>query len=60
MPPLNYGTRGLPRRWLSIPVPNPVGPLAFTPDGQTLIVADAIGNGLSAEMVPLVMTRIPT
>jgi WD40 repeat protein/serine/threonine protein kinase len=34
----------LPQRWLEIPVSNNGGPLAFTPDGQTLVVADAVGN----------------
>jgi WD40 repeat protein len=32
----------LPQRGLAIPVPGGTGPLAFTPDGQTLIVADVV------------------
>ncbi|MGO9466477.1 MAG: WD40 repeat domain-containing serine/threonine-protein kinase [Isosphaeraceae bacterium] len=34
----------LPQRWLAIPVPNGGGPIAFTPDGQTLVAADAVGG----------------
>jgi len=34
----------LPQRWLAIPVANNGGPIAFTPDGQTLVVADAVGG----------------
>ena len=32
----------LPQPWLAIPVQTYCGPLAFTPDGQTLIVADLV------------------
>ena len=32
----------LPQRWIAIPAPNMVGPLAFTSDGQTLVVSDAV------------------
>ncbi|MGO9470499.1 MAG: WD40 repeat domain-containing serine/threonine-protein kinase [Isosphaeraceae bacterium] len=34
----------LPERWRAIPVASAGGPIAFTPDGQTLVVADAVGG----------------
>ena len=34
----------LPRRWLAIPVPSGGEALAFSSDGQTLIVADLVGG----------------
>jgi eukaryotic-like serine/threonine-protein kinase len=37
---------GLSQPWLAIPVARGSGPLAFTPDGQTLIVADVVGGNL--------------
>jgi WD40 repeat protein/serine/threonine protein kinase len=34
----------LPQRWLAIPVSHNEGPLAFTPDGRTLVVAETVGG----------------
>jgi WD40 repeat protein/serine/threonine protein kinase len=34
----------VPQFWLAIPVPNSAGPLAFTPDGQTLVVTGVVGG----------------
>jgi WD40 repeat protein len=51
-----WSTR-LPERWITIPAANTAGPIAFSPDGQTLVTADAVDITSADARAPKLVLR---